>query len=115
MLVFVSLRFCASDTSFCRFSRAIRSRSDFERNLGFAAAASRSLVDFSMSSIDGGCFRWEANPFLTLLTNEGPNSSSEGGGGGGSSDGGGGGGRSEGSGGGGGGSASTILILCAGL
>ena len=54
-----------SSTSFRRFSSAIRSRSAFERNLGFAAAASFSRFAFSMSSMLGGCFLFnDAKPFF---------------------------------------------------
>lgn len=49
--------FCASSTSFFRFSSAMRSLSAFGMNLGFAAAASLSRLAFNMSSILGGCLR----------------------------------------------------------
>ena len=106
------LLFCASSTSFCRFSSAIRSRSAFERNFGFAAAASFSRFAFSMSSILGGCLFCEAHPFFTFFgcTNDGPSSSSGGGGGGGGASVGGGGGMFS-VGGGGGGIVSIIIVV----
>ena len=63
---FAASRFLrASSTSFCRFSSAMRSRSAFDKNLGFAAAASFSRFAFSMSSMLGGCFLFcEAKPFF---------------------------------------------------
>lgn len=56
--------FCASSTSFRRFSSAIRSRSAFGMNLGFAAAASFSRLALRISSMLGGCLRDGAAAFI---------------------------------------------------
>lgn len=90
----VSLRRCASSTSLCLFSSAMRSRSALVRNFGFVAAASFSRFALSISSMLGGCFFCDAQPFFAFFgcASTGPSSSSGGGGGGGIFAGGGGGG-----------------------